>query len=100
VRENRIALPFIQKHGRMIAFRPSDVQRYLDLHEVTRDGTNKTKKKRNTKAHNKANGFLSDQETQAFFERCEKDEDGNIIDIGCLDEDEKAALMDSKTKPS
>ena len=62
IRHNHIALTFVRKHGRMIAFRPSDVERYLGSHEVVRDGAG-PRKPRKTRP-----GFLSDEQARLFFE--------------------------------
>src|SRR6267143_6883344 len=65
LRDNQIALTFVRKHGRMIAFRPSDVERYLSLHEVVRNGAGQRKPRKPSKARP---GFLSDEQAQLFFE--------------------------------
>ena len=65
LRENKIALTFIRVHGRVIAFRPADVERYLGSHEVTRDGSGLAKgrpRKRKPLA-----GMMTDLEAQDFF---------------------------------
>jgi excisionase family DNA binding protein len=77
LRDNEIALTFVRKHGRMIAFRPSDVELYLGSHEVVRNGAGLRKKKR--KPSKPLAGFLSDEEAQAFFSGCVKDDEGNLI---------------------
>jgi excisionase family DNA binding protein len=64
LRDNQIALTFIRKHGRMIGFRPSDVGRYIDLHQVDRDGTAPKVRK----PHKPRAGFLSDEEARLFFQ--------------------------------
>jgi excisionase family DNA binding protein len=64
IRDNHIALTFVRKHGRMIAFRPSDVERYLSLHEVVRNGAGQRKPRKPSKARP---GFLSDAEARLFF---------------------------------
>jgi len=76
IRDNHIALTFVRKHGRMMAFRPSDVERYLGLHEVVRDGAGLRKPR---KARKTPPGFLTDEEAQQFFDGCERDEDGHYI---------------------
>jgi hypothetical protein len=75
-RDNSIALSFVQLPGRNIGYRPQDVERYLELHVVTRDGSG------HTKHHNEARrkpkktaatlGFMTDAEAQTFFEGIEK----------------------------
>ena len=78
LRENKIALTFIRKHGRMIAFRPSDVEKYLTTHEVTSNGAG-LRKEKPRKPRKLYAGFLSDDEAQAFFQGCEQDAEGNYI---------------------
>ena len=78
LRDNQIALTFVRLHGRMIAFRPSDVEMYLGSREVVRNGAGIKKK---TKPRKPYPGFLSDEEAQTFFAGCERDEDGNITSI-------------------
>jgi excisionase family DNA binding protein len=39
LRGNKIALTYVRIHGHMIAFRPSEVERYIDLHEVVLTGS-------------------------------------------------------------
>jgi len=71
LRENRIALNFIRLHGRMIAFRPKDVELYLGTHEVTRTGDGPKKKKETAvaKLRRKFKGceIMTNEEAQAFF---------------------------------
>ncbi len=76
IRHNHIALTFVRKHGRMIAFRPSDVERYLGTHEVVRDGAGLRKPRKPRKA---LPGFLSDEEARQFFAECKTDENGYYI---------------------
>jgi excisionase family DNA binding protein len=73
LRENQIALNFIRVNGRTIAFRPADVQRYLDEREVIRTGNSPKKPRKQSRP--KTNGsskdrdfsFLTDPEARAFF---------------------------------
>lgn len=70
LRENRIALNFVQLSGRSIAFRPKDVEMYLSTHEVVREGGGKAKKKTESTASSKRKyraRMLTDDEVQAFF---------------------------------
>jgi len=71
LRENRIALNFIRLHGRMIAFRPKDVELYLGTHEVTRTGNGPKKKKESATAKLrrmfKGCEIMTNEEAQAFF---------------------------------
>jgi predicted DNA-binding transcriptional regulator AlpA len=71
LRENKIALNFIRLHGRMIAFRPKDVELYLGAHEVVRTGGGKKIKKESeaSKLQRKFKGYeiMTNEEAQAFF---------------------------------
>jgi excisionase family DNA binding protein len=89
LRNNEIALTFVRKHGRLIAFRPSDVERYLGSHEVVPNGAGLRKKKPRKPQKPRA-GFLSNEEAQAFFQGLERDDDGNYVVriIGSEDSDE------------
>jgi|SRR6266404_5442107 len=71
LRENRIPLNFIRLHGRMIAFRPSDVEMYLGSHEVVRDGSGPKKPRKKTKSIKADYKILTDAEAQAFFKGIE-----------------------------
>jgi predicted DNA-binding transcriptional regulator AlpA len=44
LRNNEIALNFEQLHRRTIAFKPSEVERFLSLREIRRDGSGAKKK--------------------------------------------------------
>ena len=76
IRENTISLNVIQKGGRM-GFRPSDVERYLSQHEVTRDGSGKPRKKAGPKRPIRfikielPDHSMTDKEAQDFFEGVE-----------------------------
>lgn len=73
LRENRIALNFVRLHGRMIAFRPRDVELYLGAHEVIRTGggTKNTHRKETTdqkmRRRLKDYKILTNEEAQVFF---------------------------------
>ncbi len=71
LRENKIALNFIRLHGRMIAFRPKDVELYLGAHEVIRtgDGPKKGKESAAAKLRRKFKGYeiMTNEQAQAFF---------------------------------
>jgi|ERR1700733_3091874 excisionase family DNA binding protein len=84
LRENKIALNFEQMHGRAIAFKPSEVERFLSLREIRRDGSGAKKKaaslsKKSPKETSKksaneivgytATVYLTDGEAKKFFER-------------------------------
>ena len=71
LRENRIALNFIRLHGRMIAFRPSDVEIYLGSHEVIRDGSGPKKPRKKVRSIKADYKILTDAEAQAFFKGIE-----------------------------
>jgi predicted DNA-binding transcriptional regulator AlpA len=47
LRNNEIALNFEQLHRRIIAFKPSEVERFLSLREIRRDGSGAKKKAKN-----------------------------------------------------
>jgi len=72
LRENRISLNFIRLTGKMIAFRPKDVETYLSLHEVVRtgDGPKKKQESEAQKLRRQFKGYeiLTDEQAQAFFE--------------------------------
>jgi excisionase family DNA binding protein len=92
LRENRIALSFVRRK-RSIFFRESAVKAYVEMNEVRRDGTGKSKpaKKRPIprgviagaddigKYDTSMFRILTDEEAQAFFAKCERDEDGSFI---------------------
>jgi excisionase family DNA binding protein len=67
LRENRISLNFIRLTGKMIAFRPKDVETYLALHEVVRTGDGPKKKKPIRKPKFKYE-IMTDTQAQEFFE--------------------------------
>jgi len=67
LRDNEIALTFVRKHGRMIGFRPSAVERYLGSHEVVRDGAGSGKPRKPRPLRKPAAGFMSDEEAGLFF---------------------------------
>jgi excisionase family DNA binding protein len=84
VRNNEIALNFERIHGRTIAFKPSEVERFLSLREIRRDGAGAKKKATNlsqvarkknlTKSAKEVAGytatvFLTNIEAQEFFKR-------------------------------
>ncbi len=48
LRENKIALNFERMHGRAIAFKPSEVERFLSLREIRRDGSGAKKNAKNS----------------------------------------------------
>lgn len=84
LRENKIALNFERIHGRAIAFKPSEVERFLSLREIRRDGSGVKKKAANSpkrapkessvKTTNEVVGYtaavyLTDDEAKKFFKR-------------------------------
>jgi hypothetical protein len=76
LRENAIALSFVQLSARKVGFKPSEVARYIDLHEIRRDGAGLRKRaKRTTKIKVPAQ-FMTDAEAQAFFKGVIRDSDG------------------------
>jgi predicted DNA-binding transcriptional regulator AlpA len=76
LRENEIALSFVQLSPRKVGFKPSEVARYIDLHEIRRDGRGlKKRAKRTTKVRFPVE-FMTDAEAQAFFEGVMRDPDG------------------------
>lgn len=85
LRENRIALNFVRVHNRMIAFRPSEVERYLSDHEVIRTGDGRKKPRKPSKP--KTNGsaeklefrYFTDKEAQDFFAGVARDKDGTLL---------------------
>jgi excisionase family DNA binding protein len=67
VRNNEIALSFVQIHGRTIAFKPSEVEKYVSLREIRRDGSG-LKKIRNKPAKRTFGArLMTDEEAQEFF---------------------------------
>ena len=73
LRENTIALNFIKLPGRGIAFRPQDVEQYLELHAMQRDGSGVSKPKP------KRFRFMTDAEARLFFSGVERDENGALL---------------------
>jgi hypothetical protein len=84
LRENTIALNYIQKSPRRFGFRPTDVQRYLDDREVVRTGDSprkprKAKTNRSISKKGTMYRWLSDAEVQQFFQNVQRDADGSLI---------------------
>jgi excisionase family DNA binding protein len=75
VRRNEVALNFVRVGTRGMAFRPTDVERYISTHEVTRTGAGKPKKR----VKKPTVVIMSDSEAQAFFRGIEVDEDGVLL---------------------
>ncbi|HEY0705134.1 MAG TPA: helix-turn-helix domain-containing protein [Candidatus Acidoferrales bacterium] len=76
LRENRIALTFVQIHARTIAFKPSELERYIKSHEVLRDGSGKPKKRKPAKKV--IARIMTDEEAREFFKGVGKNEDGSF----------------------
>ena len=77
LRENNIALTFVQVSPRKIGFKPSEVERYIDTHEIRRDGSGlRIRAKRKLKM---PAPFMTDAEAQAFFEGIERDSEGVLL---------------------
>jgi hypothetical protein len=74
-RNNEIALNFVRVGTRGMAFRPSDVERYISTHEVTRTGTGRPKKR----VKKPTVVIMSDAEAQDFFRGIAVDEDGVLL---------------------
>ena len=74
LRENRIALNFVRKTGRTIAFRPRDVENYLSMREVIRTGEGVLHKRRKETVREKLSrkykivDIMTDEDAQKFFE--------------------------------
>ena len=77
LRENTIALNYIQTSPRRFGFRPSDVARYLDEREVIRTGASPRKPRKVRKP--KEYRYFTDKEAEVFFANVGRDEDGNIV---------------------
>jgi excisionase family DNA binding protein len=77
LRENTIALNFIQTSPRRFGFRPADVARYLDEREVIRTGDSPRKPRPGRKP--KEYRYFTDAEAQEFFAGVERDAEGNIV---------------------
>jgi len=75
IRENRMALTFIRMPGNRIAFRPADVQRYLECHEVNLTGEGKSKKRNRKPAQRtpqRVYAMMTNEQAQEFFASVEK----------------------------
>jgi excisionase family DNA binding protein len=68
LRENRISLNFIRLTGKMIAFRPKDVETYISLHEVIRTGDGPKKKKNKVLKPKFKYEIMTDTQAQEFFD--------------------------------
>jgi predicted DNA-binding transcriptional regulator AlpA len=68
LRENRISLNFIRLTGKMIAFRPKDVETYLSLHEVIRTGDGPKKKNKAITKPKFKYQIMTDIQAQEFFD--------------------------------
>jgi len=77
LRENNIALTFVQLSPRKIGFRPGVVETYISKHEIVRDGSGL--KKRAVRKKKTFAPFMTDAEAQAFFEGIERDSDGVLL---------------------
>jgi hypothetical protein len=77
LRENSIALTFVQVSTRKIGFRPAEVERYISTHEVVRDGTGL--KKRARRKIKIPPPFMTDEQAQAFFEGVMRGPDGTLL---------------------
>jgi hypothetical protein len=77
LRDNNIALTFVQVSPRKIGFKPTEVERYIDTHEIRRDGSGlriRAKRKMKMPAP-----FMTDEEAQKFFEGVARDSDGALL---------------------
>ena len=101
LRDNQIALNFIRIHDRMIAFRPSDVESYLQDRVVIRTGDSpKRPRKQPQKKLNRLSRMFriaTNAEAQAFFAGLPKDADGNIIAATGIDKN--GNLLDGDGDP-
>lgn len=80
LRDNKIAITYVQLPGRTIAFRPSEIERYLEMREVRRDGSGiKAKRKTTKKAARIKVQIMTDKEAQEFFASVARDEDGVLL---------------------
>lgn len=68
LRENRISLNFIRLTGKMIAFRPKDVETYISLHEVIRTGDGPKKKNKVIAKPKFKYEIMTDTQAQEFFD--------------------------------
>jgi excisionase family DNA binding protein len=75
IRENTIALNFVQL-GRLIAFRPAAVEKYIETHEIRRDGLGKQRVSKTKSRHRQ---IMTDEEAQLFFEGVLRDADGALL---------------------
>jgi hypothetical protein len=77
LRANEINLSYVQVSPRNIGFRPSVVERYIEMHEVRLDGTGL--KRRASRKKKLSPVFMTDEQAQEFFKDIARDEDGAII---------------------
>ena len=71
LRENRMALTFVRR-GRIILFRPKDVEAYLLAHQVNRTGDGPRKRRKETVRETlsrkyKVLDIMTDEDAQRFF---------------------------------
>ena len=77
LRDNNIALSFVQLSPRKIGFKPAEVLRYIDVHEIRRDGSGL--KKRAKRKIKMPAPFMTDEEAQKLFEDVARDSDGVLL---------------------
>jgi excisionase family DNA binding protein len=67
VRNNEIGLSFVQIHGRTIAFKPSEIEKYVSMREVRRDGSALKKIRNKPVKRTFGSRLMTDKEAQEFF---------------------------------
>jgi excisionase family DNA binding protein len=87
LRENRMALNFIRL-GRTIAFRPADVEAYLNAREVARTGDGPRKRRKQTLKEQLSRKYkivdiMTNEEAERFFAKVSKrvSDDGRFIEL-------------------
>jgi excisionase family DNA binding protein len=67
VRNNEIALSFVQIHGRTIAFKPTEIEKYVSMREIRRDGSGLKKIRHKPAKKALSARLMTDEEAQEFF---------------------------------
>jgi hypothetical protein len=77
LRENNIALAYVQVSPRKIGFKPSELEKYFATHEIARDGSGVAKKAKRKVVP--AARFMTDEEAQVFFAGVARNSDGDLL---------------------
>jgi predicted DNA-binding transcriptional regulator AlpA len=81
LRENKIAITYVQLQGKTIAFRPSEIERFLRTREVRKNGSGlkATRTKAKKVSLKIPTRLMTGAEAQEFFANVARDEDGTLL---------------------